>query len=860
MSDLRASVIPLTQGLDLTTPKMLATPGTLIDCLNYEAVDEGGLARIAGYDRYSGNTDVSISKFYRITSSSSTSGFSPGDIIASDDWESFLGGGSANTPKSANALRKYVGVVLATGGGGGDNYLIFAPFDYSIDFATTELLSVGKLNLTTGAIASGSVAVDVVELDRQYLGNGPTYYNQLVAYQNTLRGFVADLPTVAVGLHWFGDRLYAVAGAIMLEFASAGVGVYSYPSPGTPITSSGGSTGLVLESRETDGATPKVQLTILDYETGGWVGQSVASVIYDPFGSPTLPLVQSVLGDPTIAHLWEAVPTLSELENGTPPFNLGWQPIFHGWTVNFTDGNRLAGYFNKVEKNPSNAAPTLYYFSDGATTLSGYINSYYISSGNLTLGTGAGTFQLGALTQVAGTGRSLKNTYSVYADAGLTILVAEISNNMQFTALPGLSFIVEQDSRYVFETANFYAVDELEAMYGVSGAGKAFYYNGNIFCSVYTGTPDDRPRHVANHLGHLALGYPQGAVLLSVVGQPWNFSGLLGATELAVGDRLTGLSVLQGTTLGVFCSQSVWSISGSTTDAFQTQILVPNVGCIEYSLVDMGQPIFTSNWGITTLDQSAKYGDFEGNRLSKKINKDLLPRIIDSKRGSPLSSGVLCAFPVRAKNQYRLILKDGSVVSMTMLPDGPPAFTYQQYSWYNGFTEKSLRPLAISSEVDNFGSERIHVSTWDADQGSSPYVYEMETGWSFDGKYIPHNFTINWFYGENPTTFQTLQRLRLYGQSHGYSSLKVQAAGVQNDMYFNGTSFSTTTTPINLPRSFTEYAAQLQDTTNSVNIAARGLAVQLKFSGSNTDLSVIEPSHTAQVLVTYSSPDGAFDL
>jgi hypothetical protein len=296
-------------------------------------------------------------------------------------------------------------------------------------------------------------------------------------------------------------------------------------------------------------------------------------------------------------------------------------------------------------------------------------------------------------------------------------------------------------------------------------------------------------------------------------------------------------------------------------DAFNLQILVPNVGCIEYSLVDMGQPVYCSNWGITTLEQSASYGDFEGGRLSKKINKWLLPRLVDVTSGVPRSVGVLCAYPVRAKNQYRLVLKDGTHISMTMVTEGPPAFTFQKHGWYAGDTFKGyVKPLALSSEIDDFGRERLHFSTWDRVDGASNFVYEGNIGWGFDGKYIPHYFSINWLYDQNPSQFHTIQALRLYGQSQGLALLKVEAQGVQNDMSFGGGAFTTTLTPINLPRSFVTFSDEPLDTTNRVALAARGLAIQLKFSGSNTTASAVETSLSAQVLITYSSPDGAFDL
>ena len=42
--------VALDQGLDTTAPPLMAKPGTLIDCLNYEMTNHVGYRRIDGYE------------------------------------------------------------------------------------------------------------------------------------------------------------------------------------------------------------------------------------------------------------------------------------------------------------------------------------------------------------------------------------------------------------------------------------------------------------------------------------------------------------------------------------------------------------------------------------------------------------------------------------------------------------------------------------------------------------------------------------------------------------------------------------------------------------------------------------------
>jgi hypothetical protein len=440
---------------------------------------------------------------------------------------------------------------------------------------------------------------------------------------------------------------------------------------------------------------------------------------------------------------------------------------------------------------------------------------------------------------------------------------------MRLNSLPGYPQLKMKGSRYQFKNANFYASDDTDAVYGANGAGRAFVLGGGIdgMSFIYTQADAslDIPRHVEDHVSHLALGFKPGSVQISVAGQPSNFSGLDGASEFGVGDVLTGLMSIAGATLVVFCSSSIHSIVGSNVDSFSRQTIAPRTGCVEYSLADMGEPVYLDSRGVCTLSASSNYGDFVDGRASEKISSYLRRKIRKDIIGSSTSAGVACAIPVREKNQYRVFFNDGSIISMTMRgKENSPGFTFQKYfldpATVTDFSS-TIVPIAWTSEVDDGSVERIFISHYNEDAlNTSQYVYALEAGESFDGNYIPHNFTINWYFADNPAQFQTLHSIRLHGLSKGVAGLNVQAAGAQNSLSFGTTALSTTPTPINLPRNPAMIVSEFAPVTNYVGIAARGLAIQLKFSGSNTDLAAIEPSHVAQVLITYSTPDGAFDL
>lgn len=331
-----------------------------------------------------------------------------------------------------------------------------------------------------------------------------------------------------------------------------------------------------------------------------------------------------------------------------------------------------------------------YYFASPARdrVIKGTLASYNITDGGFGSADASGIFQLTPdLEIVDGYQEWIGNNWTIHAaypptddnqigDVGM--IEGEEDVGMEYNGLPTQFEIKNNRSRYQFVTENFYGDPELNSMYGVHGLPRAFAYNGDYFYKIHT-QPDpvkDSPRSVANHHGHLALGFHGGRVDISVVGEPYNFNGIDGASSWAFGDKVVGLLPLSGTILGVFGAKSIWGISGTTVDNFATQVISPNIGAIEYTITDMGFPVYANAYGIYTLSQTQQYGDYLGQPMSKDISPWLRPRLL---RKPTSDKEVVCAFPVRSKNQYRLCFSDGYVTSMTLNGEAMPTFSFQKY-------------------------------------------------------------------------------------------------------------------------------------------------------------------------------------
>lgn len=366
-----------------------------------------------------------------------------------------------------------------------------------------------------------------------------------------------------------------------------------------------------------------------------------------------------------------------------------------------------------------------YYFAspDKSNVIKGTLVAGNVLSGNLKTGDASGVLQLAPELEIQdGSSDFISAGWTIHSGYPVTDLnqIGVVADDMRYNGLPTYYQVESNRSRYLFITANFYGDPNWKSMYGVNGVDRAFAYNGEYFYKIFAHPDDDKdkPRHIANHHSHLALGYAEGRVDVSVVGEPYNFDGAKGASSWAFGDNVTGLLPLSGTMLGIFCQKSVWGLSGTTVDNFTSQVISPKMGAIEYTVTDMGFPVYANVYGIYTLSQTTEYGDYKGTPLSQDVSPWLRDRL---QRDGTSDKEVVVAWPVRAKNQYKLAFADGYVLTMTMNFGNQQAPTFSKQKYFltdlggdvvdvDMYAQPSIVPAAVSSELDHTGKERIHIA------------------------------------------------------------------------------------------------------------------------------------------------------
>lgn len=314
MSELVPSLISLDKGLNLQTAKLVAPAGTVLDTLNYEQVDFQGQKRIDGFARYDGSLLPALDEFYRLTLTDAYEG-TVGALVAVD-------GG-------------LFGVAVAVN-------------DEVVDVAVinSNLIPVAGQVVTTLAapfVTAGNVVVSA-EAGIEALADAQEHYESVLAFTAALRERVEELPGSIIGLHWFRDRLYAVADVTTASLSEASPAIY----PNDVLTLNGeDATVLDVYVRDNTRVLFLSAMNPADWQVEGeevFRGLDSMGTIANGF--------EPLTATEEIASFFESRSEAQVLEeDGDGPYDFGWRFVHQGWLVKFDDGISLYGSLPSLNQN-----------------------------------------------------------------------------------------------------------------------------------------------------------------------------------------------------------------------------------------------------------------------------------------------------------------------------------------------------------------------------------------------------------------------------------------------------------------------------------------------------------------------------
>lgn len=260
--------------------------------------------------------------------------------------------------------------------------------------------------------------------------------------------------------------------------------------------------------------------------------------------------------------------------------------------------------------------------------------------------------------------------------------------------------------------ANFTGSTATLRMYGVDGVNLAWEFDGATYVPIRTGMVTDTPAHVGYHRGYLMLSF-LGSVQLSGIFNPYAWTAILGAAELATGDAVTGFvqqtGNYTGSSMAIFCKTKTFILYGTNPANFNLVNSIYDMGYAAGTMVPVSNNTFgLTPRGIQSLITTLNYGDFNYDAISFSIQSYMA-----TKAGLET-----VATTSKTRNQYRLYFNDntGLVVGLTgEKVNGIMPLNY-------GKVVRCICTATLSS-----GKEAVYFGSDDG------YIYQDNIGTSFDG-------------------------------------------------------------------------------------------------------------------------------
>jgi hypothetical protein len=336
----------------------------------------------------------------------------------------------------------------------------------------------------------------------------------------------------------------------------------------------------------------------------------------------------------------------------------------------------------------------------------------------VTLTSNVGTIAVGM--QVTGTG--ISGTVKVSTVISQTSLVLDTA--VTIADATTLTFTSEEKVRFTK-----YNMGAGEKLCIVDSVGKPFTYDGTTL-TLLSNAPTDYTgcEKVVIFKNHLF--FSSGSKLLYTA--PYlddnlsdTFSFASGGGVHEIGDVITDLIVFRERLI-IFGKKTIKQYLGSSQSDFTLQSITEDLGALEKDTVQEvgGDVVFLGPDGLRLLGATERIGDFSLAVISKVIQKESTNFYQATPAITSFSSVV-----IRNKSQYRIFrhkVGDASLNSRGLI--ATQATGQQQGAVLWGETRGIHAFVSVSELVNNL--EKIYFANDDG------YVYELESGNSFDGSNI----------------------------------------------------------------------------------------------------------------------------
>jgi len=460
--------------------------------------------------------------------------------------------------------------------------------------------------------------------------------------------------------------------------------------------------------------------SIVNGETASQQGAQYLSLAADYYRS----LISAVPGVGSVLGVWQYKGIVYAFRNTATTdvgmfksSSIGWTRIVPGFEVYYSQSG--------IATQPAIGAT----ITKGST--SGVLKGITVESGTWSYtGTGGGSYAKGRMIFAS-------ITTGPFTTGAFTAGITGFANVSVVAASTAITIPV-QDGRFDFSNGNFYGTSDTLKMYGTDGKNRAFEFDGTTFIPINTGmgptalnpsvTTTDNPAYNIVHQSSLIVSF-DGSIQVSALGNPYNWTPLLGAAEIGCGDTITGFMPQAGTqstaSLAVYCRNLTYLLYGSSIADFSLKLFNANGGGIAYTMQQIGQTYVLDDRGVTSLSTVQNFGNFIESTISKRVKAWLQLK----RKSIPSDSHI-----ARDKQQYRIFFKDGSAAYWTIGAEIQSMMPIQFPQDVNGM--QIYVNCSCSAETYGGGDELIYFGS------PNGFVYQMERGTSFDGLPIGANLSL----------------------------------------------------------------------------------------------------------------------
>lgn len=467
------------------------------------------------------------------------------------------------------------------------------------------------------------------------------------------------------------------------------------------------------------GTTTGVATSATDYRTNAIYTYYAAEVYRNDIGAvPGSGAIRGVVYYNGIVYAWRdnAGGTSCDIYKSSTS---GWVNVPYKKIVSFTSGG--------------GATP-----AEGATLTKGSVTAT-VRRVVLQSGTWSGTAAGYLVVETPSGGSFSSGSATITGGVTLTLSGAESS----ITQAPG--------GRYDMIIANFGGSTNTLRIYGADGVNKGFEFDGDVFVPITTGMSLDTPKYVAAHKNYLCFTF-KASLQLSVVGYPYQWSPVLGAGEIALGDDITGVLTQPGNqsggALAVYTRNNTFMLYGTNSSDFQLVAFNTGAGALDYTAQNMFNSYVMDDRGILSLATTLNYGNFDVATLTNRIR----PFVVEHRTKTSASS------VNREKSQYRVFFSDGWGLYTTIINDQVLG------------SMPVLFPNAVKCVWSDQDSDGNEVSWFGSDNG---YVFKLDTGTSFDGQPIMAYLGMVFNSTGSPRILKRYRKASMEIQGSGYSEFNL---------------------------------------------------------------------------------------